>query len=111
MSNKINKFLYDIKLSIEKIENYVQNKDIDAYSNDGMLKDAVERNFLIIGEAMNHIIKINPNIKITSTIEIIGMRNRIVHGYDMVSNVAVWDAIQNHIPILKQEINKLLEKI
>ncbi len=110
MNNKINKFLYDIKLSIEKIEDYVQNKDIDAYSNDGMLKDAVERNFLVIGEAMNHIVKLDPNVKITSKIEVIGMRNRIVHGYDMVSNVAVWDAVKTHIPILKQEIDILLEK-
>ena len=109
MNNKINKFLYDIKLSIEKIENYVQNKDIDTYSNDTMLKDAVERNFLIIGEAINHLVKLDPDIKITSTIEIIGMRNRIVHGYDMVSNVAVWDAIKNHIPILKKEIQILLK--
>lgn len=109
MNNKMNKFLYDIKLSIEKIENYVQDKDIDVYSNDGMLRDAVERNFLIIGEAMNSIVKLNPDVKITSKIEIIGMRNRIVHGYDMVSNVAVWDAVKNHIPILKQEIDILLK--
>ena len=63
MNNKINKFLYDIKLSIEKIENYVQNKDIDTYSSDAMLKDAVERNLLVIGEAMNHIVKLIPEYK------------------------------------------------
>jgi uncharacterized protein with HEPN domain len=111
MNNRINKFLYDIKKSIEKIENYVHNKDIDAYSNDEMLRDAVERNLLIIGEAMNNIVKLDPGIKITSKIEIIGMRNRIVHGYDMVSNVAVWDAIENHIPILKREVDTLLKNI
>lgn len=109
MNNKINKFFYDIKLSIEKIENYVQNKDITAYSNDGMLRDAIERNLLVIGEAMNHIVKLNPDVKITSKIEIIGMRNRIVHGYDMVSDIAVWDAVKNHLPILKQEIDILLK--
>ena len=37
------------------------------------------------------------------------MRNRIVHGYDMVSDVAVWDAVKNHLPILNQEIDILLK--
>jgi len=32
--------------------------------------------------------------------KIIGMRNRIIHGYDSVDDAIVWDAVKNHIPAL-----------
>lgn len=73
-----------------------------------MLRRAVEREFEIIGEAMNQLIKLDPNIKISSTKQIISMRNRVIHGYDKIDDEIIWGTIIRHLPTLKSEIRALL---
>jgi uncharacterized protein with HEPN domain len=46
---------------------------------------------------------------IPETRRIVGMRNRIIHGYDAVDDEIVWDAVQNKIPPLLSQLSKLLE--
>lgn len=38
---------------------------------------------------------------------IIGFRNVLAHGYDVVSDEIVWDIIQNRLPLLRQEIDEI----
>ena len=73
-----------------------------------MLRRAVEREFEIIGEAMNRIEKIDSTINISSKNQIISMRNRVIHGYDKIDNEIIWGTIVRHLPKLKQEIEDLL---
>ena len=73
-----------------------------------MLRRAIEREFEIIGEAMNRISKVDPDISISSSRQIISMRNRVIHGYDAVDDEIVWGTIQRHLPLLKSEIQELL---
>lgn len=110
MKLEINKFLYDIKESIESIENYLGDKrDFNIYVEDKMLRRAVEREFEIIGEAMNRIDKLDSTINISSKYQIINMRNRVIHGYDKIDNEIIWGTIVRHLPKLKQEIETLLK--
>ena len=74
-----------------------------------MLRRAVEREIEIIGEAMNQVLKIDPDIRISSARKIISMRNRVIHGYDDVDDELVWGTIQRHLPILKNEVQELLK--
>jgi uncharacterized protein with HEPN domain len=109
MKLEIKKFLYDIKESIESIENYLgEKRDFNIYIADKMLRRAVEREFEIIGEAMNRIEKIDSTIDISSKTQIINMRNRVIHGYDKIDNEIIWGTIVRHLPKLKQEIESLL---
>ena len=63
------KLLKDIFDCIESIETYLgEQKLFDAYVNNPLLQDAVERNIITIGEAMNSLLKLNPSISI-STLE------------------------------------------
>jgi uncharacterized protein with HEPN domain len=73
-----------------------------------MLRRAVEREFEIIGEAMNRIEKIDSTINISSKKQIINLRNRVIHGYDKIDNDIIWGTIVRHLPNLKQEIEDLL---
>ena len=73
-----------------------------------MLRRAIEREFEIIGEAMNRISKVDPDISISSSRQIISMRNRVIHGYDAVDDEIVWGTIQRHLPLLRSEIQELL---
>jgi uncharacterized protein with HEPN domain len=109
MEIEIKKFLYDIFESLNSIENYLGKKrDFNIYLNDKMLRRAIEREFEIIGEALNRIDKLNPSIKISSKKQIISVRNRVIHGYDKIDNEIIWGIIVRHLPILKIEIQNLL---
>lgn len=67
MDNEIKKHLFDIKESVDSIENYLgEKRDFNVYKSDKMLRRAVEREFEIIGEAINRIDKIDPEISISS---------------------------------------------
>jgi uncharacterized protein with HEPN domain len=51
---------------------------------------------------------VNSNLK--NAEKIIGTRNRIIHGYDKVSDDLTWSIVINHLPKLKEEINSFLSK-
>jgi uncharacterized protein with HEPN domain len=109
MEIEIKKFLFDIFESITSIENYLgEKRDFNIYLNDKMLRRAIEREFEIIGEALNRIDKLEPSIKISSKKQIISVRNRVIHGYDIIDNEIIWGIIVRHLPALKIEIESLL---
>ena len=111
MNEKVLKCLYDIKLAIDEIDSFffIRLNRFDEYSNDIILKRAVERNLEIIGEAMNRIIKEDPEFPIKNAKRIIGLRNQIIHGYDSVSDENIWGIVFNHLPRLKEEVHKLID--
>jgi len=74
MEIEIKKFLFDIRESIDSIENYLGDKrEFKVYMSDKMLRRAVEREFEIIGEAMKRIGNIDSTIDISSKKQIINM--------------------------------------
>jgi uncharacterized protein with HEPN domain len=82
----------------------------ETFEQNLMLQQAVERNFEIIGEAINNLLKIHPEIDITNARRMVDTRNKIIHGYDEVQPIQIWNIIINHTPLLKQEVQNLLEK-
>ncbi|HKK41284.1 MAG TPA: HepT-like ribonuclease domain-containing protein [Bacteroidales bacterium] len=112
MKPEILKYFHDILSSIDSIDSFLgEQRDFNKYMEDKMLRRAVEREIEIIGEAMNRILNIDPQIEISSSRQIIGMRNRVIHGYDDVDDEIVWGTIQRHLPILKSEIQELMKWI
>lgn len=109
MDNEIKKYLFDIRESINSIQEYLGPKrDFKVYMADKMLRRAVEREFEIIGEAMSRMEKLDSTIEISSKRQIISMRNRVIHGYDKIDNEIIWGTIIRHLPVLKLEIDNLL---
>lgn len=110
MKPEIKKYLYDIKESIDSIENYLGDKrNFRIYSENKMLRRAVERELEIIAEAINRIDKLDQSIQISSKKQIVGMRNRVIHGYDKIDNEIIWGTIVRHIPILKKDVEELMK--
>jgi uncharacterized protein with HEPN domain len=110
MENEIKKYLFDINESIKTIEAFLGEKpNFGMYKENKMMRRAIEREFEIIGEAMTRINKINPEIQITSKMQIINMRNRVIHGYDKIDDEIVWGVIIRHLPVLKKEISLLMK--
>ncbi|MFZ2338469.1 MAG: HepT-like ribonuclease domain-containing protein [Bacteroidales bacterium] len=103
-------WLKDIELSIKEIHDFLSS--IGSYSdfqNDLKTRKAVERNIEIIGEAMNRIREVEPDIHITDSRKIADTRNRIIHGYDSVSPDIIWLIIKRDLSVLEQEVHKLLQ--
>ncbi len=63
-------------------------------------------NIAIIGEAMNHILKIDKDISITNARKIVNTRNYVIHGYDSLRYEILWAIVIKELPILKDEIEK-----
>ena len=111
MKDEIKKMLFDIKEAADSIFEYLGKKrDFFVYNENKMLQRAVEREFEIIGEAMNNILKIDPDIPIKNARRIIDSRNLVIHSYDKVDNVIIWGIISRDLPELQIEITKLLKK-
>lgn len=112
MDNEIKTWLFDILNSIKEIESYYIDtpKIFEVYQNDLKTKRAVERNIEIIGEAMSRILKVDSEIKISNSRKIVDVRNRIIHGYDSVSDDVIWGLIIRNLPVLKKEVKILLNE-
>ncbi len=78
MDERILKWLYDVKLSMEEIDSYFEDhpKDFFKYRDNLMLKRAVERNLEIIDEAINHIVRRDEDYlrRISNAKAIVGLR-------------------------------------
>jgi len=107
--NNIRIFLADIDRSIDEIFDFLPDeRNFLEFQKDLKTRKAVERNIEIIGEAMNRILKIDPNFPIEASRKIVDTRNRIIHGYDSVSEDVLWLIIVNYLPNLQQQVQELL---
>jgi uncharacterized protein with HEPN domain len=109
MKPEILKYLEDVNLSIQAIENYISDlSTVEEYEKDMETIDAVERRLAIIGEAVFKADKIEPGIQISNKKKIIALRHILVHEYDLISNSTIWQILKNNLPILKSEVSQLL---
>jgi len=103
--------LKDIEQSISEIWSFLPEKrDFFAFQKDIKTRKAIERNIEIIGEAMNRILKTDPKFPIETSRRIVDTRNRIIHGYDSVSEDVIWLIIVNHLPNLEKQVKELLKE-
>lgn len=112
MDNDIKTWLFDILNAINEIESFFAERPIEfsTYQNDLRTKRAVERNIEILGEAMNRILKKDDSIEITNSRKLVDVRNRIIHGYDSVSDEIIWGIVVKSLPILQAEVEYLLNE-
>ena len=110
MENEIKAWLTDIKQAIQEINQFLPDKkDFNEFQKDLKTKRAIERNIEIIGEAVNRILKLRPDIQISHARKIVDTRNRISHGYDNVSAEIIWSIVVRDLPSLETEIEQLLK--
>ena len=110
MTDKAKKYLSDIQYAISLIESFLKNtENYSAFSADLKTQSAIERQLGIVGEAVNKFRQEESTEILTHTKEIVNFRNRIIHSYDNIDNAIVWTIIKSHLPILKEEIEVLLQ--
>ena len=95
----------DILFAISEIESFIgEKKNFNRFRKSALIKAAVERKIEIIGEAMNNDLQLDSNLAISNARRIVNTRNKIIHGYDEVDEVLIWEIVVKYLPILQQEV-------
>jgi uncharacterized protein with HEPN domain len=104
------KWLEDLRMSAENVQAFAQGRDLAAYSSDLLLRKAIEREFITIGEALIQLRRIAPDAaaRITAERQIVGFRNQLVHHYWVMRDELVWHIVTVDIPVLIAEARQLL---
>ena len=105
-------YLADIENALEKIATYTHDLSFEDFSLNQQVIDAVVRNFEIIGEAVRNISgEIKERHRDIPWEKMISMRNKVIHEYFGVDEEILWKTIQEDLPIFKEQIEKIGDKI
>ena len=106
------KLLEDIRQAAALIRQFTTDRSHENYAADALLRSGVERQFEIIGEALNRLAKSDPAVasRIGDWRQIIAFRNVLIHRYDIVDDQVVWEAAQNKLPLLHDQVQFLLRQ-
>jgi uncharacterized protein with HEPN domain len=86
-------------------------KSFEEYQADAMLRSAVERQFEIIGEALNQLSRVDADLAagIPDLRRVVAFRNILIHGYAIVDDALVWQVLTDKLPGLAKTVRDLLE--
>lgn len=103
------KYIWDVRRAAERVVRFTKGKSFEDYRSDELLRSAVERQFEIIGEALNQLRKSDAETagRIPHLPQIIAFRNVLIHGYASVDDRLVWGVVEGQLADLV-EISRLL---
>ena len=105
-------YVQDILDSIQNIEEYTRGYERDNFIEDRKTRDAVVRNFEIIGEAANNISsELQAACPDIPWANIVGMRNKMIHEYSGIDLEILWKTPQEDLPELKREMVQVTQKV
>lgn len=112
MEIEIRKYLYDIQQAGQLITDFTQGQTYESYQANLMMKSAVERQFITIGEALNKAAQRDASLndQISDVRKIVDFRNVLTHGYTNIADAVVWDILQTNLPRLLQDVASLLDQ-
>lgn len=110
MTTETRQRLLDAFESCQTIRRYTDGIDFAAYLRDGEKRDAVERRLGIVGEALHRAETLDPALaeQLPELRQIVGLRNRVIHGYADVNAEIVWNVVQHRLPPLQTRLAELL---
>ena len=100
------KRLEDAEAACTRIQNFLKEVSLDAFLDSDLLRSAVERQLEIIGQALGIAAKEDDSLldTIPDLPRIVGLRNRLIHGYDSVDPELIWDVVKTKIPPLQHQL-------
>ena len=92
MQRTTQKLLYDALKACWAIQQFIPARTFEEYEGDLLLRSAIERQLIGLGEALNQARHIDEDIVslLPDLFGIIALRNRLIHGYDTVDNALIW---------------------
>ena len=105
-------YLRHIMDAIDRIEEYLQGVDEDAFYEQALVQDGVIRQLEIIGEAVKRVSgKLRGRYGHIPWEDMAGMRDKLIHDYFGVDLETVWLTAREDIPVLRAEVMKILEDL
>lgn len=110
MNDQLAKRLFDAHQAALRIEAITREMDFAGYQSAEVTRLAVERLLEIVGEALAASMRLDPALRerFPDFREAVGLRNRIIHGYDDINNVIIWDIVQTNIPSVINQLEAVL---
>lgn len=111
MNKEAKRRLLDGLNACRAIGQFVVGRTFEEYERNLMLRSAVERQFEILGESLHHAEIADETVlaEVTDLRMIVGLRNRIVHGYDTVDDEILWRLLHDELPRLVQQLEAALK--
>lgn len=105
--------LLDLLDFCAEIEEFSQDRDTGDESLERMRYLAIERLFELLGESMKRALSADPTLEqqLPYARQIISMRNRLAHEYDNIDLDTIWDAADNHVPLLSRQVSEHLVEL
>jgi uncharacterized protein with HEPN domain len=104
-------YLEDLRISMDRIEEYIEGMSFMEFQKDYKTVDAVIRNFEIIGEASRNIPDtIKYKYSEVPWSEMYLLRNKVSHEYFGIDYEIIWDVATNYLPNNKSQIEAIIKK-
>jgi uncharacterized protein with HEPN domain len=106
-------YLWDVQQAADAIEQFVGDLDAAGYVQNALVRAAVERQFEIMGEALNRLSKTSPDLArgMPEFAEIVGFGNVLIHGNATIDHARVWQIAQTSLPGLRKAVSALLAEL
>ena len=106
-------YLWDARVAVDSIRQFTRGRTVEAYRSDAMLRSAVERQFEILGEALNQLRRLAPAVaeRIPELGEIVDFRNLLIHGYATIDHDTVWRTVEHDLDRLRDQLGQLLTEL
>src|SRR2546423_12414532 len=94
------------------IDDFARERAFEELSKDELLRSAIYWQFALLGEALTRLRKLDQNTfdQISEAWRMVGFRNQILHGYDVIQDNITWQIVQDKLPLLKLELEQLLKR-
>ncbi|HEX8409575.1 MAG TPA: HepT-like ribonuclease domain-containing protein [Thermoanaerobaculia bacterium] len=104
--------LWHIEGAARAIQEFAGNRSLEEYERDDLLVAAVERQLIIIGEALNRASQVDPELvsQISDAAGIIGLRHQLVHNYPHIDTAEIFKIVTDDLPVLLTEVRALLNE-
>jgi len=103
--------LHEALFACRAIQSFVTEQSFASYLSNLMLRSAVERQFEIVGEALSRaqiadgqVTDLVPDLR-----RIVGLRNRIIHGYDQIDHQIIWSIVSEDLIELIAQLENILQ--
>lgn len=103
-------YLWDARRAAEQIQAFIGSRTWEDYDSDALLRSAVERQFEIVGEALNKLRNADDSLaeQVPDIARIVAFRNLLIHGYASIDDRLVWDTATDRVAPLVASLTALL---
>jgi uncharacterized protein with HEPN domain len=110
MARDLSAYLQDVLDACSSIEGVMSGISLDEYRSKRAVRSAVEREFIIIGEALRRVSALDERLfsSISNSRAIVDFRNLLAHDYGAVDDDAVFGLVYSDLIVLKAEVGELL---